>query len=38
LVSQNKIPTPQIWAIAKIIAATLALVVSSCMLKQHHGY
>jgi hypothetical protein len=35
---QCKIPTSQIWPIAKIIASTLAPIVSSCVLNQRHGY
>jgi hypothetical protein len=35
---QGRIPKSHIWAIVKIIASTLGLVVSSCVLNQHCGY
>jgi hypothetical protein len=38
LALQGKIPTSQVWAIVEVIASTLALVVSSCVLNQHCGY
>jgi hypothetical protein len=38
LALQGKIPTSQVWAIIEIIASTLALVVSSCVLNQRCGY
>jgi hypothetical protein len=31
LALQGKIPTTQVWAIAKVIGSTLALIVSSCV-------
>jgi hypothetical protein len=37
LALQGKIPTTQVWAIAKLITSTLAPVVSSCVFNQCCG-
>jgi hypothetical protein len=37
LVLKGRIPTTQVWAIVEF-TSTLALVVSSCVFNQHHGY
>ncbi len=38
LVLQGRIPTTQVWAIAKLITSTLAQVMSSCVFNQCCGY
>ncbi len=38
LALQGHVPTPQVWAIAQIVANTLGLVVQQCVLNQSQGY
>jgi len=38
LAFQGHVPSPQVWAIAQIVADTLGLVVQQCVLNQSRGY
>jgi hypothetical protein len=38
LALQGHVPSPQVWAIAQIVANTLGFVVQQCVLNQSQGY